>query len=184
MRNRRIALLLTAFVVAQLLALLPMLRGAPPENACALPADLSATIEKTYPESHALELANLKEENRKRFQSQEGSRCPGVLSLDFYGDGKETLAIIVVSKQKADLVVAHRAGGDWELKSLESFDRSSPDDPLDSAIWTVKPGKYHDGYEKKTIRATHPGIAFGEYDAWLLVYAWTGKQVEKVTLHD
>lgn len=184
MRNPRITLILTALAVAGLVALCPRLHGATPENTCDLPADLSATIVKAYPESHALDFSNLKEETRKRFQSQEGGRCPGVLSLDFYGDGKDTLAIIVVSKQKADLVVAHHAGNNWELRSLESLDRSSPDDPLDSAIWSVKPGKYHDGYEKKTIRATHPGIAFGEYDAWLLVYAWTGKQVEKVTLHD
>jgi hypothetical protein len=184
MRDPRIAPFLFGLVTAHMVVLTALARSATTENSCALPADLSAAVAKTYPESQVLAPANLKDESRKHFQAQEGSRCPGLVSLDFYGDAKETLAMILLSKTKAELVVAHRSGADWELRSLESLDRSSPDEPPDSAIWSVKPGKYHDGYEKKTLRATHPALAFGEYDAWLLVYAWTGKQVEKVTLHD
>jgi len=46
------------------------------------------------------------------------------------------------------------------------------------------PGKYDDLYGKKKIRATGPVIVFCGLESWEVVFAWTGKEVEKVQLSD
>jgi len=51
-----------------------------------------------------------------------GARCPGLLKVNFYGDGKPTWAIGLVkgagSNRRVELVVARQLGKDWEMRSL------------------------------------------------------------------
>ena len=51
-------------------------------------------------------------------------------------------------------------------------------------VWREGPGKYDDLDGKKTIRATKSTIVFTGYGSWSILYAWTGKEVEKVQLSD
>ncbi|MGA9594450.1 MAG: hypothetical protein WBS18_15230, partial [Candidatus Acidiferrales bacterium] len=51
-------------------------------------------------------------------------------------------------------------------------------------VWSQPPGEYRDVYGKKTIRATNQVIVFCGYESWAILYAWTGKEVEKIWISD
>ena len=98
----------------------------PPQDRCSLPPSLHDEIAKKYPSARVVTLADLDEYDRKLFQKDHGTRCPGLVKVNFYGDGKPTLALLLKagegSKQKAELVVARQLGEDWDLRSLETTD--------------------------------------------------------------
>jgi hypothetical protein len=156
--------------------------AAPPDDRCVFPPGLREEISKKYPSASLVRLGDLSEYDRKLFQTSHGTRCPGLIRVDFYGDGKPTWALVLVSgigsKSKAELVVARQLGKDWETSLLDSADASEP------VVWTQGPGQYRDVYGEKTIRAVHPVVVFVGYGGWAIVYAWTGKGVEKVWIGD
>jgi hypothetical protein len=158
------------------------------DDPCALPVGLDDAVSREYPDSHIVSTADFNEEKRGLFQKEQGSRCPGLVTVDFYGDGKQTLALVLGSSTKVDLVIAHQDGQSWNLRLLESFSRSSAEDTargsLPVYLVVEGPGKYSDGYEKKTIRATHQVIVFAEVKAWAVLYAWTGKKAERIVIQD
>jgi len=127
-------------------------------------------------------MGDLSEYDRKLFQKDHGTRCPGLVRVDFYGDRKPTWALVLISgngsKSKADLVVAHQVNKDWETNSLDSAPESVP------VVWSEGPGKYSDVYGEKTIRAAHPVVIFAGYGGWAIVYSWTGKGIDKVWILD
>jgi hypothetical protein len=155
--------------------------AAPSGDPCNLPPGLHDELSKKYPGTRVVSLEDLSEENRHAFQKNHGKRCPGLARVDFYGDGKPTWAVVLISgenpKRKAELVVARRAGEGWETRSLETTDGTP-------VVWREGPGKYDDLDGKKTIRATRPTIVFAGHGSWSILYAWTGKEVEKVQLSD
>jgi hypothetical protein len=51
-------------------------------------------------------------------------------------------------------------------------------------VWREGPGKYRDVYGEKTIRATHSVVVLAEYESWAILYAWTGKGIEKIWISD
>ncbi len=65
------------------------------QNRCALPSGLSDAISKKYPGASVVTLADLDEYNRKLFQKDHGTRCPGLVKVNFYGDGKPTWALVL-----------------------------------------------------------------------------------------
>ena len=155
--------------------------AAPPTNPCDLPPGLSDELSKKYPGTRVVRLEDLSKENRQSFQKDHGKRCPGLARVNFYGDGKPTWAVVLISgenpKRKAELVVARQAGEGWETRSLDTTDGTP-------VVWREGPGKYDDLDGKKTIRATKPTIVFAGYGSWSILYAWTGKEVDKVQLSD
>jgi hypothetical protein len=156
--------------------------AAPQDDRCAVPPGLREEISKKYPGTSLVSLGDLSEYDRKLFQKDHGTRCPGAIKTDFYGDGKPTWALVLISgidsKSKAELVVGHQVDNDWQIRSLDSAGASVP------VVWTEGPGKYHDVYGEKTIQATHPVIVFVGYSGWAVVYAWTGKGIDKVWIAD
>jgi hypothetical protein len=61
-------------------------------------------------------LADLDGYDRKLFQKDYGSRCPGLVKVDLYGDGEPTWALVLVgsgkpTQRKAELVVARQTSG-------------------------------------------------------------------------
>jgi hypothetical protein len=155
---------------------------AAPGDACNLPQDLQHEISSKYPRSKLVTLSDLDEHDRGLFRKDHGNSCPGLVSVDFYGDGKPTLALVLASGegvgQKAELVVANKVGENWRTVLLDTAGSSIP------VVWRQKPGKYTDVYGKKTIRATKPVIVFCGYESWAILYAWTAKGVDKVWLAD
>lgn len=153
-----------------------------PNEACDLPPDLPREITTKYPGKKVVTLSDLQEDDRGFFQADHGNSCPGLVKVDFYGDAKPTLALVLTTKggasQNAELVVAHQIDATWEITLLATGGSTVP------VVWSLPPGKYTDVYGKKTIRATRPVIVFFKYEAWGILYAWTGKAVNKIWVAD
>ncbi len=153
-------------------------------EACALPQDLQREVAGKYPTAKLIELSDLEEDDRKFFQSDHDNSCPGVVKVDFFGDGKPTFALVLIprsgDKEPTKLVVAHQDDGKWVITPLDTGG-PSPDSPV---VWSLPPGEYRDIYGDKTIQATKPVIVFCKYEAWAILYAWTGKGVSKIWLMD
>jgi hypothetical protein len=154
-----------------------------PQDTCAFPAGLGEGISKKYPGARLVTLADLDEYNRKLFQKDHGTRCPGLVRVNFYGDGKPTWALVLIagegSKPKAELVVAHKVGTDWEIRLLDTVDASEM-----PVVLREGPGTYDDVSEPKTVRAKNPVIELYAYEVWGKLYAWTGKDVVKLQISD
>jgi len=155
--------------------------AAPPPERCEYLPGLRDEISKKYPGTHLVSLVDLEEYNRKLYQKDHGTRCPGLVRVNFYGDGKPTYALVLIAgenpKRKAELIVARQVAGGWEIRSLETSDGTP-------VVWREGPGKYDDIYGEKKIRAKNPVIVLCRYGSSAIVYAWTGKEVEKVWLSD
>jgi len=95
---------------------------------------------------------------------------------------KRTLALVLIAnaggKESAELVVAHEVGRKWETVLLGSAGSSIP------VSWSQSPGEYEEFNSEKKIRATRPVIVFCGYNSWEVLYAWTGKKVDKIWLRD
>jgi RHS repeat-associated protein len=135
-----------------------------PNNACDLPQDLQREIATKYPGSKLVTLRDLDEDDRGVFQKDHGDSCPGLVRVDFYGDGKPTLAFVLFTNRGAnehtDLMVAHWVGGSWSITQLGTGGSNAP------VVWSLAPGEYQDVYGKKTIRAARPVIVFSKYESW------------------
>lgn len=151
------------------------------QNPCVLPSSLQEEITKRYPNMHLVTLADLDEYDRKLFRKDHGSRCPGLVKVDFYGDRKPTWAIVLISgenpKRKAQLVVARQTDEALETRLLDTTDGTP-------VVWREGPGKYDGTSEPNTIRAKNPVIVFCGLESWAVVYAWNGKEVEKLQVSD
>ena len=150
-------------------------------NECALPAGLREEISKKYSHPKVLVLDNLDEHDRTQFQKEHTGQCPGLVKLDFYGDGKPTWGLVLLTreqtKRQTQLVIARKVTDSWEVRLIETTDGTP-------VVWSEGPGKYKDVYGQKTLRAAHPVIVFCGYESWAILYAWTGSAVDKVWLSD
>ena len=157
---------------------------AAPVGPCTLPQGLDSKIATKVLGAHLVSLADLDDYDKKLYKKDHGSRCPGLVKINFYGDGKPTWALVLISgtdpkKTKAELIVARQLDGEWDVRSLETTDGTP-------VVWREGPGKYDGVYgeSEKTIHATNPVIVFCGYESWAIVYAWNGKEVEKVWVSD
>jgi hypothetical protein len=164
-----------------LFALVPVAAAGSSNNACDLLNDLQAVIEAKYPGTRIVSLSDLNEDDRALFQKEHADNCPGLVKVDFYGDGKPTFALVLTTKNqsnpKTKLVLAHRVGPNWEVAILGKADGPIP------VVWSDKPGEYKGVYQHK-IRATRPVIVFSGYSSWAVLYAWTNNKVAKIWLRD
>jgi len=166
-----------------LLVIVQAAAAAPPKDACDLPQDLQGEITSKYPGAKLVSLLDLGEHGKGLFQKDHGNACPGSVKVDFYGDGKPTLALVLITKdrakQKSQLVVAREMGGTWKARVLDTVEGW----PV-PVVWREDPGEYQDVYGEKKIRARTPVIVFCGYEAWAILYAWTGKNVTKIWIAD
>jgi hypothetical protein len=180
----------TSFMQLQLMASLSLAlfsRGqatpAAPIDPCALPQGLDSTISAKFPGAHVVHLADLQDDDKKFFQKDHGTHCPGLVRVDFYGDGKPTWALVLASgvnqKSKSELVVARKLEDRWEIRSI--IGGSTTGTPV---VWREPPGKYEGVWSDKTIHARNPVIVYCGYESWMVIYAWNGKAIEKVQIMD
>jgi hypothetical protein len=169
-------------LLASLFALAQVAIAVTTSDACDLPNDLQREVASKYPGAVLVRLSDLDQDDSTRFRKEHGNACPALVKVDFYGDGKPTLALVLISnggaKEKAQLVVAHQIAGRWKTVVLDSATSSSP------VVWSQAPGEYRDVYGVTKVQATRPVIVFCEYESWAIVYAWTGKAVTKVWIAD
>lgn len=171
-------------IVASALWLLTFVGDAPaqpPNDACDFPKDLQSVVEGKYPGTKIVTLSDLNEGDRQLFQKEHADSCPGLVKVNFYGDGTPTFAFALTTKSqpppRTKLVLAHQVGANWEVATLDKADGSVP------VVWSDKPGEYKGVYQDK-IRATRPVIVFCGYSSWVVLYAWTGKTIAKLWLRD
>lgn len=166
-----------------LLGARPALPAGRSKDACELAPELASEVVDSYPNAKVVTLGDLTPDNKKFFQEDHHSACPGLAEVDFYGDGKPTLALVLATRSAAGemayLLVAQKVGAAWKIKVLDTADGAPT-----PVVWIQPPGKYEDVYGEKEIRATRPVIVFTGYEAWSIVYAWTGKTVSKVWIED
>lgn len=165
------------------LVLVKVAVAAPPSDACSLPDSLQREIAAKYPGSQLVTLSALNADDKAFFHKDHGDACPGFTKVDFYGDGKPTVALVLIAKgdtkQKAKLVVAHHVGEQWKTVLLEMAGEA----PV-PVVWSQPPGQYRDVYGKREVRAIKPVIVFTGYESWSILYAWTSSRVTKIWLQD
>jgi hypothetical protein len=153
-----------------------------PDGACDLPQNLQRQVARKYPGKKVVTLADLQDDDRGFFQKDHNNSCPGLVKVDFYGDGKPTLALVLIGngegKDSSVLVVAHQVEAAWNISTLATGGPTVP------VVWSLPPGEYRDVYGNKTIRATRPVIVFTKYESWGVLYAWTNNKVAKIWLSD
>ncbi len=156
----------------------------PQENTCSVPPDLQREIANTHPGAKIVSALDLDEDDRKFFEADHKNGCPGVVKVDFYGDGKPALALVLIvkdgTKSQTELVLAHLVGKGWKLRRL---DTGGPGQYA-PVVWSQAPGTYQDVHGNKTLRATRPVIVFCKYEAWSILYAWTEKGLSKIWIAD
>jgi len=152
--------------------------AAPQNGECNLPSDLQGEIATKYPGRKLVTLSDLQEDDRGFFQKDHGNSCPGLVKVDFYGDGKPTLALVLITKDNSELIVAHQLGDSWKTAVLG---KGGPNVPV---VWSLPPGEYTDVNGNRKIRASRPVIVFLQYEAWGILYAWTGDAVKKIWIAD
>jgi len=140
--------LLLCASILYLLSGFPAVANDQTKDSCALPPGLGEEISKDYANTKLVSLADLDEHDRKLFQKEHGNRCPGLMRVDFYGDGKPTWALALIAgenpKRRAQLVVARQTDRGWETRTLETTDGTP-------VIWRMKPGRYTDVYGKRRL---------------------------------
>jgi hypothetical protein len=153
-------------------------------NICVLPTTLQTEILKSYPGYEIVNSDHLTEQHRTVFRKDHGNVCPGLVKVDFFGDGSLTFAVLLINRSltvpKVQLIVAtyHNEKG-WEIIPLESTDAS-----VVPVIWSEPSGKYEDAYNEKTIVAKYPVILLVGYESWVILYSWSGTEIEKIWLSD
>ena len=149
---------------------------------CDLPPGLRSEISQKYPYKHIVALTDLNADDKELFEKDHKGRCPGLVKVDFYGDGKPTWALALTAKEgpkaKAELVIARQLSKGWETTLLDTTEWGVP------VVWSQAPGKYTDVYGEKTVQAIHPVIVFCGYNSWAVLYSWSGKDVKKIWLSD
>jgi hypothetical protein len=179
MRLKSIATPAVAFF---LFAFAQVAAATPPNDACELPKDLQREIASKYPGKTVVTMSDLQEDDKGFFQADHGNGCPGLVKVDFYGDGRPTLALVLIPKggtnQKSELV-AHEVDASWKFALLATGGPTVP------VVWSLPPGKYTNVYGNRTIQATRPVIVFFAYEAWGILYAWTNNnKVAKIWVAD
>jgi hypothetical protein len=166
-----------------LLGLAGTAAAAPQNDACNVPTALQHDIAAKYPGAKLVTLSALDADDRGFFQKDHGDACPGLTKVDFYGDGKPTMALVLIAmsgaKETTKLIVAHQVSGRWQTRVLDTADAA----PV-PVVWSQPPGHYTDVYGNKEIRATKPVIVFTGYESWSILYAWTVSGVKKIWLQD
>lgn len=176
----------TGMLVALVCLFVPeqVARAGPSSGLCDLPNDLQVVVAKKYPGSEVVKVSDLEEDDRRFFREDHGNACPGLAKVDFYGDGRPTLAVALLKKNeqrekyKTRLVLARQEAAGWETTLLDSTGGTVP------VIWSEGPGVYNDVYGTKEIHARHAVIVFCGYESWAIVYAWMNNKVDKVWIRD
>lgn len=166
-----------------LLVFIPKPVAAEVSDPCVLPHSLEHEIAAKFSRSRPVRLSDLDKDDKEFFQKDHGDACPGLVKVDFYGDGKPTLAAILLTnkgaKGKAKLIIAHQLGKRWTIKVLDTADAAPA-----PVLWSQSPGKYRDISGTKQIQATRPVVILSRYESWTILYSWTDRKISKIWLMD
>ena len=84
-------------------------------------------IAQKNPGARLVQLSDLVDQHYKDvFQREHGNQCPGLVRVDFYGDGKPTWAFVLITtdkgKARVRFLVGRKLEEGWKLRVLDSTD--------------------------------------------------------------
>lgn len=149
---------------------------------CVLPLDLQPLVAAQFPRTKIVTVEDLSDDHKSLFEADHRGKCPGLVQVDFYGDGKPTLALALTTVtgkyRQTNLILAHKRAERWTLRYLDKSDGAI------AVTWSEQPATYESVYRDQTIAASHPVIIFCGYNSFAIVYAWINHAVAKVWLED
>jgi hypothetical protein len=157
------------------------------ECASLLPAGLVSALGRTFPAAKVVGVADLDAEARAGFAKASDRHCPGIVHLDFFGTNADAYGILLLigtgGHPQSELVMAaHEAEStEWTLRLLVESGDGPPNLPF---LAKDKPGEYTDVYGEKKIRVLGEALLWVQGSSVVIVFGWTGNDVDKVWLRD
>lgn len=137
-----------------------------------IPTAVHKIIHELYPAFHI----------RTKKDSTHG--CPGIVKVDFYGDGRAVYAVVIQKnlddrgiQQDGKLLLASKGDNGWKVEILE-------DDGNPGSLWHAPADEFVDMYRGRTATAKGDIILYFGYESWERAYGWTGEKIEWVQLTD
>ena len=149
-----------------------------------LPSSLEKKINEQYRDEIIVSLTFLDSYHKKLFLKDHKGKCPGIAKVDLYGNGRQVYAIVLTSRSETDrkskLVIAERVEGEqWKITVLQ--DNTTGPTPV---VVGAPAGEYEHVYGERVLKSKHEVIAYIGYESWAVVYAWNGKEIEKIQISD
>ena len=152
-------------------------------NACNLPQSLQHEVAHRYPGYDIVTADLLDSYDRSLFIEEFGEACPGKVKINFFGNDKLTFALLLINRSltphKVELIIAKEDKKDWDFVFIEETDVS-----LVPVIWSEPAGEYEDYLQENKIVSKYPVLLLVRYEAWAILYYWTGTEVKKIWLTD
>lgn len=133
-----------------------------------------------------VEIDDLLPEHRRLFNSKFGDACPGLVQLDFFGDGKTEFAFSLLSREAGSregllLLSREEEEGSWSVIEVDRGDWS----PV-PALWVEAGGsfEYRDIASEEGYLFAHDVLVLVGYESWGLVYGWKGEEIVSVQVSD
>lgn len=166
--------MLVKLLVVLLLLAIQVSADASPRRHCSetIPTAVQKIIHERYPDFHV----------RTKKDSTHG--CPGIVKVDFYGDGRAVYAVVIQKdrdeqemQQDGKLLLASKEGKGWKVEILEG--EGNP-----GSLWHAAADEFVDMYKGRTAAAKGDIIVYFGYESWERAYGWTGEKIEMVQLSD
>jgi hypothetical protein len=152
--------------------------GAPESPACKVPQPLADHLHRELPGWEVVTLAHLSPEHQRLYARDHPKGCPGVVTLDFFGDPFPAIALSLVKPRKALLVLARqRSPEGWSSQVLE--DTNEP-----AVVWKEGHGVHTDVYGERRLSVSSEGLVWCGYESWAILYAWVDGKIEKIWISD
>ena len=149
----------------------------------ALPESLSRKINLDYPGWKIVTHQDLGGWEKKFSQDYKGG-CPGVATANFYGDGRKVHGLVLFRKVESEiksvlLLAQRRETTQWEIIQLLGEENGCA-----CPIVTAPAGEYLNVYGEKSLNSKGEVFVHFQYEAWAIVFAWTGIRIEQTHIQD
>ena len=171
------------YLLAPLLFLIPLnTNGENLKDPCSaqFPDSLRKAMQGEYLGWKVVTPAMLNPYHKKLFTKDHKGNCPGLAKVDLYGHGRAVYAMVLERDGIARLLMAQQLKGKWQLTTLEG-DTRVPPVPV---VVAMPAGEYEQVYKERTLKSVNDVIAYIGYESWAIVYAWDGKEIQKVHIND
>lgn len=124
----RLTLTMLAAIGFGLVGSVQVVTARPSTSGCDLPKDPQSVLEKNYPGRRLVSLSDLADDAKELFHKEHSDSCPGMVILDFYGDGKPTfaLALTIKAQLKARLSSSSPTKLEWSGKPQQWKQQTAP----------------------------------------------------------
>lgn len=158
--------------------------AAPSACVAKLPGDVQTFLQETLPSWRIIELADLREDQRRIWVDNRSTQCPGVVSGRFLEGGQEAYAVLLHSRRDATsqekVLVLQRRQGQVTSRAIDEWD--DPPTGSRAVIWKLGPGKYASGDGSKEVRTRLDAVVVEFIPEGSVMYYWSGDRFRSLTL--